>query len=71
MSADPDVVRAKRGAERAPIERGCDPWIDLPHQKERGEKKSRIWRRLEYMGSNMNRLAADWRAHWLNIGITS
>jgi hypothetical protein len=48
-----------------------DPWIDLPHQKERDEKKSRIWRRLEYMRSNMNRLAADWRAHWLNIGITS
>ena len=48
-----------------------DPWIDLPHQKEGGEKKSRIWRRLEYMRSNMNRLATDWRAHWLNIGITS
>ena len=51
--------------------RAGDPWIDLPHQKERDEKKSRIWRRLEYMRSNMNRLAADWRAHWLNIGITS
>ena len=30
--------------------RAGDPWIDLPHQKERDEKKSRIRRRLEYMG---------------------
>jgi len=47
-----------------------DPWIKLPNQKEEGEKKSRIWRRLEYMRSNMKRLAFDWRAHW-NIGITT
>lgn len=51
--------------------RDGDPWIKLSGQKEEGEKKSRIWRRLEYMRSNMNRLAADWRAHWLNIGITT
>jgi len=50
--------------------RDGDPWIGLPHQKEDGEKKSRIWRRLEYMRSNMQRLAFDWRAHW-NIGYSS
>ena len=44
--------------------RDGDPWIDLPHQKEKGEKESRIRRRLAYMRSNMQRLAFDWRAHW-------
>ena len=47
-----------------------DPWIDLPHQKEPGEKFSRVWRRLEYLRSCMQRLASDWRAHW-NIGYGS
>lgn len=50
--------------------RGGDPWIDLPNQKEEGEARSRIWRRLEYMRSNMQRLAFDWRAHW-NLGIST
>jgi hypothetical protein len=48
-----------------------DPWVDLPGQHESGVEGSRIWRRLEYMRSNMQRLAADWRAKWLNIGITT
>jgi hypothetical protein len=48
--------------------RDGDPWIGLPGQKEPGYERSRIWRRLEYMRSNMQRLAADWRAKWLNIG---
>jgi len=48
-----------------------DPWIGLPNQKESGSDHSRIWARLEYMRSNMQRLAADWRAKWLNIGITT
>lgn len=50
--------------------RDGDPWIDLPNQKEDGETSSRIRRRLEYMRSNMKRLAFDWRAHW-NIGYSS
>jgi hypothetical protein len=50
--------------------RGGDPWIDLPGQRESGEDQSRAWRRLDYLRSNMQRLAADWRAHWLNIGYT-
>lgn len=45
-----------------------DPWIDLPGQREEGFERSRIWRRLQYMESNMKRLAIDWRAKWLNIG---
>lgn len=48
-----------------------DPWIDYPGQRETGFDQSRIRRRLEYMRSNMQRLAADWRAKWLNIGITT
>lgn len=48
---------------------GGDPWIDLPNQKEQGYKTSRVFRRLDYMRDNMQRLAADWRAHWLNIGL--
>jgi len=48
-----------------------DPWIGLPGQRERPFKKSRIWRRLEYMRTNMSRLAEDWRDNWLNIGRTS
>jgi hypothetical protein len=51
--------------------RDGDPWIDLPTQRESGFERSRIWRRLEYMQSNMQRLATDWRAKWLNIGITT
>jgi hypothetical protein len=51
--------------------RGGDPWIDLPNQRESGFDQSRIKRRLEYMQSNMQRLATDWRARWLNIGITT
>ncbi|HXA18210.1 MAG TPA: ferritin-like domain-containing protein [Thermoanaerobaculia bacterium] len=51
--------------------RDGDPWIDLPNQRESGFERSRIWRRLEYMRSNMQRLASDWRARWLNIGITT
>lgn len=50
--------------------RDGDPWIDLPNQRESGEDSSRAWRRLDYLRSNMQRLAADWRAHWLNIGYT-
>jgi hypothetical protein len=46
---------------------GGDPWIDLPNQRESGEARSRVWRRLEYMRSNMQRMAFDWRAHW-NLG---
>jgi hypothetical protein len=45
-----------------------DPWIDLPNQRETGYDRSRIWRRLEYMRSNVQRLAIDWRANWLNLG---
>jgi len=48
-----------------------DPWIDLPNNRESGFERSRIWRRLEYCQSNMQRLALDWRARWLNIGITT
>jgi hypothetical protein len=48
-----------------------DPWIDLPDNRESGFERSRIWRRLEYCQSNMQRLAIDWRAKWLNIGITT
>jgi hypothetical protein len=51
--------------------RDGDPWIDLANQRESGHDKSRIWRRLVYMQSNMQRLATDWRSHWLNIGITT
>jgi hypothetical protein len=51
--------------------RDGDPWIDIAGQRESGFERSRIWRRLEYMQSNMQRLAADWRANWLNIGITT
>lgn len=47
-----------------------DPWIKLPGQREEGFKTSRIWRRLEWMKTNMARLAEDWRAKWLNIGTT-
>jgi hypothetical protein len=47
-----------------------DPWIGLPNQKESGEERSRIWRRLEYMRSNMQRLSYDWRVRW-NLGISS
>jgi hypothetical protein len=45
-----------------------DPWTELPGQHEEGFTKSRIWRRLDYMRTNMNRLAADWQAKWGNIG---
>ena len=48
-----------------------DPWIDLPGQREAGFTTSRIWRRLEYMRTNMARLTEDWRKDWLNIGRTS
>jgi hypothetical protein len=48
-----------------------DPWIDLPHQKELGVKRSRVWQRLDYMRGNMHRLAADWRAKWLNVGLST
>lgn len=51
--------------------RDGDPWIDLPGQREAGEAKSQIWRRLQYIRGNMERLAADWRARWLNIGTTT
>ena len=51
--------------------RDGDPWIGLANQRESGFRRSRIWRRLEYMRSNMQRLATDWRAKWLNIGITT
>jgi Ferritin-like len=47
-----------------------DPWIDLPGQREEHFKTSRIRRRLEYIRANMDRLRADWRAKWLNIGVT-
>ena len=48
-----------------------DPWIDLSGQRESGFTTSRIWRRLEYMRTNMARLTEDWRDNWLNIGRTS
>jgi hypothetical protein len=51
--------------------RDGDPWIDLPNQRESGFERSRIHRRLVYMQSNMQRLATDWRARWLNIGMTT
>ena len=47
-----------------------DPWIDLPNQREPGFTTSRIRRRLEYMSSNMKRLAYDWSVRW-NIGISA
>jgi len=49
---------------------GGDPWIELPGQREEGFTTSRLWRRLEYMRTNIRRLAEDWRANWLNIGRT-
>lgn len=49
---------------------GADPWIDLPGQREDGFERSRIWRRLEYIRSNMVRLCIDWREKWQNIGFT-
>jgi Ferritin-like len=48
-----------------------DPWIALPGQHETGFKTSRIWRRMEWMRSNIRRLAEDWREKWANIGRTS
>jgi len=51
--------------------RDGDPWIELANQRENGFERSRIWRRLEYMRSNMQRLSTDWRAKWLNLGITT
>jgi hypothetical protein len=48
--------------------RDGDAWIDLPGQEEPGVEGSRIYRRLVYMQSNMQRLAIDWRAKWLNLG---
>lgn len=50
--------------------RNGDPWIGLPQQKEQGKETSRIFRRLEYLQSQMQRLAYDWRVHW-NIGYGS
>jgi len=50
---------------------GKDLWLNLNGQREEGFPTSRIWRRLEYMRTNMRRLAEDWRANWLNIGRTS
>jgi len=55
----------------AELLRDGDPWIDLPNNRESGFERSRIWRRLEYCQSNMQRLAIDWHARWLNIGITT
>jgi hypothetical protein len=48
--------------------KGGDPWIDLPGQREEGFERSRIYRRLEYIRSNMVRLSLDWRAKWTNVG---
>jgi hypothetical protein len=48
-----------------------DPWIKQPGQSETGFKTSRLWRRMEWMRSNMRRLAEDWREKWKNIGRTS
>lgn len=45
-----------------------DPWIDLPGQREEGFTTSRIFRRLEYMRTNMTRLSEDWRMKWQNVG---
>lgn len=45
-----------------------DPWIKLAGQHETGFETSRIWRRMEWMKSNMGRLAQDWREKWANIG---
>jgi hypothetical protein len=48
-----------------------DPWMKQPGQSETGFKTSRIWRRMEWMRSNMRRLTEDWREKWKNIGRTS
>jgi hypothetical protein len=48
-----------------------DPWLDLPGQRTEDGKPSQIWQRLDYLRQNIERLAADWRADWLNIGRTT
>lgn len=48
-----------------------DPWLDLPGQRTEAGKPSQIWQRLDYLRQNMERLADDWRANWLNIGRTT
>jgi hypothetical protein len=47
-----------------------DPWIELPGQREDGQTLSRIFQRLEYLRSQMRRLAYDWSVKW-NIGYGS
>jgi hypothetical protein len=47
-----------------------DPWLDLPGQRTEMGKPSQVWQRLDYLRQNMERLAANWRADWLNIGRT-
>jgi hypothetical protein len=51
------------------VERG-DRWLGLPGQKVPTPNESRIFKRLAYISQNMQRLAMDWRANWLNIGRT-
>jgi hypothetical protein len=46
-----------------------DPWRGLPGQ-DRGDR-SAIQVRLEYLSGCMARLAADWKADWLNVGRTT
>jgi hypothetical protein len=48
-----------------------DPWLKLPGQQTEQGKPSQIWQRLDYLRQNMERLAADWKANWLNIGRTT
>lgn len=47
-----------------------DPWTRLPNQLEDGQTSSRIFQRLEYLRSQMRRMAYDWRVKW-NIGYGS
>jgi hypothetical protein len=47
-----------------------DPWTKLPNQLEEGQTQSRIFQRLEYLRSQMRRLAYDWSVKW-NIGYGS
>lgn len=48
-----------------------DQWLDLPGQRTEEGQPSQIFQRLDYLRLSMERLAADWRANWLNIGRTT
>jgi len=49
----------------------ADPWIGLPGQRTGDEPHSQIWRRLQYLRQNMQRLGEDWMSDWTNQGRTA